>query len=307
MFLKRQLIVFALFLLCVSSISGPAQPPVGCQRRVTTVNVLDHEGNVITGLGTTAFRAESGGRPLKVLSNFEANPSRRVVIMVDVSGSTINTGDLARLLAGSLATSERKFRTAVVLFSEQIVASVDFTRPTEDVLNMLTKLPENKGRTALFDALKYAADLFGPPLPGDSVYLISDGGENRSKAKPGDIENELLTKGIRIYSFNLAGNRVFSTEEERQGPALLKDLASLTGGMALDLEMNSSKASRERVAAKLQRLYREMTDFYVLQIEPSAEFRKPQRWDLELLDSQGRKRQDVRLIYPRKLAPCLSH
>lgn len=306
MFLVRTVLCAAL-LASVWLPFANGQEAVDCQKRAVLINVVDHEGNLVRGLGPTEFRAELRKRPLKILSNTATSAPRRVVILVDLSGSTSRVEGFVHSVAKYIATSMRpeKQRPAVVLFSDHIIESIDFSRPAEQVARTLAELPETKGRTALFDALKYAADMFGPPLPGDSVFLISDGGEDASKTRQKDVEEEFLAKKIRIFSFNLAENEPFLTEEESNGPALLKHLADLTGAVALSAMVDSSKPNREHVASAVQLLYQQMADFYMLQLElPAEPIQKPEQWNLEVLDGQSRKRKDVRVIYPHELAPC---
>jgi len=294
-------------LLLVFSTVANAQRASGCPNRTVVVNVLDRDGNVMAGFGPTAFRAEYLGQPLKVQVGAATSAPRRVVILVDLSGSTRQSSALARLLAGNLAVSAeaKNLRPALVLFSDRIIDTVDFSHSFEDVVRRLAKLPDAWGRTAMLDALKYAMTLFGQPVPGDSVYLVSDGGENSSRVLQADVERAFVANGIRVYSFGIAGAEPFQNVEEHHGQTLLADLAERTGGEVLSLNVEPSEANRARLKSSLQRLYQQMTDFYELQLElPTEPMRKPQRWNLEVVDAQGKKRKDVRVIYPHELAPC---
>jgi Mg-chelatase subunit ChlD len=158
----------------------------------------------MSGLEPSVFRAQLRGQSLKFLAVASApkNAPARVVILVDLSGSATGVSKIASALAENIAVSSH-LRPALVLFSDHIIDSVDFSHSPEEVVHKLAKLPETRGPTALFDALKYAADLFGAPLPGDSVYLISDGFENASKVLRAEVRREFLVKGIRIYTFCL--------------------------------------------------------------------------------------------------------
>jgi len=273
-----------------------------CQKRIL-VNVLNHNGEFMSGLEPSVFRAQLHGQPLKVLTSTPTSAPPRIVILVDLSGSTHGVSKIARALAENIVVSSHQ-RPALVLFSDHVIETVDFSHSPEEVVRKLDKLPESKGPTALYDGLKYAADLFGEPLLGDSVYLIFDGGENASKVRRTEVQSEFLAKGIRIYTFCLQ-IRVFPTEEEEGGPALLKELSDLTGGEALNPKLDFSRSGQDRLASELQRLYQKMTEFYELQLDiPGELLRKRQRWDLEVLDRNGRKRKDLRVVYPHELNPC---
>jgi hypothetical protein len=229
-----------------------------------------------------------------------------VVILVDLSGSATGVSKIASALAENIAVSSH-LRPALVLFSDHIIDSVDFSHSPEEVVHKLAKLPETRGPTALFDALKYAADLFGAPLPGNSVYLISDGFENASKVLRAEVRREFLVKGIRIYTFclQLQAPPMLNYDELGTGAGLLKELSDLTGGEALIPQLNFSEAGQDRLGSELQKLYQEMTEFYELQLDvPGELLGKGQRWDLEVLDRNGKRRKDLRVVYPRQLTSC---
>jgi len=279
-----------------------------CHERVL-VSVVDHEGGVVSGLGALAFRAELRGRPLKAVVTTPTSAPRRVVIVVDFSGSTTGLSKIARALVQNFVASAQplNLRLALVLFSDHVIKNVDFSRPPEEVLHELDQLPHTEGPTALFDALNYAVGLFGEPLTGDSIYLISDGGENASWARRTDVEREFLAKGIRIYTFCLKTQYFWGAEQTRPGLEVLKGLSDLSGGeaLALDPELDFSKSGQERLGSKLQKLYQQMADFYELQLDiPSELLRDGQQWNLEVVDGKGRKRKDVHVTYPRKLLRC---
>ena len=284
-------------LLCVN-----AQPILDCKNRFLAVNVMDRQGNQIAGLKPSDFRATVRGQRVPIFENIGAHATRRVVILVDRSGSTRPLSAAMRTLAGNLvATQTKKVQPALVLFSDHIVSSLDFSHSPEEILKALENLPEAKGGTALLDALKYAASLFGQPRAGDAVYLITDGGENASKAGPFEVKRDFLEKGIRIYWVDL-GDRYFPTEEETHREWLF-DLAKSTGGQALQIDTKVGKDSQEQVAKQLQQLYEQIADFYDLQLD-LPETRKWEGLRLEILDNKDKRRKDSRVLYPHELAPC---
>ena len=172
-------------------------------------------------------------------------------------------------------------------------------------MKFLENLPEQKGGTALLDALKYAASLFVQPRAGDAVYLISDGGENASRVGPFELKQEFLEKRIRIYWVVAdSGNRYFPTEEEAHREWLF-GLANGTGGQALQLDSDGKKESGAQVAAQLQQLYGQITDFYDLSLDMPTT-RKWEGLRLELVDNAGKKRKDAQVLYPHELAPCVA-
>ena len=88
------------------------------------------------------------------------------MLLVDASGS-VNKENLewatARLIAGNLLLkASAELHPALVVFSDHIIDTVDFSRPPSEIVMRLANLKEGRGGTALFDALMYSAKLLRP-------------------------------------------------------------------------------------------------------------------------------------------------
>ena len=92
----------------------------------------------------------------------------------------------------------------------------------------------------------------------------------------------------------------------------MSSLAAATGGEALHAVFGGAIRDRvskayvplEGVPASLIQFYRQMGEFYRVEVELPREVDKAREWELEVVDAAGKKRKDVRVVYPRKLAPC---
>lgn len=319
MFHLRKILPLLLLLLAVCRLV--AQSTDNCLHRTMTVNVRDSNGNLVPDLPTTAFHGKLRGKPVTVRSEQVEIGPRRLVMLLDASGSITGseyTWKIAQLVAGDIISSaSRPNQVALVVFAAQVLDVTNFTSARMQVLEKLRQLedgskaaPKGKRRTALFDTLTYAADLFGSPMPGDVIYAITDGGDNISHKTEEDVQTRLLSKGVRFFAFYMTENN-FPTEEERLGPRVLHSLAALTGGAVLDIPNSSlsplydlSPKGRERMAAQLRYLYDLMVSFYQLEIELPAPVDKQRHWDLEVVDKHGKTRKGVSLFYPQELMPC---
>jgi hypothetical protein len=145
--------------------------------------------------------------------------------------------------------------------------------------------------------------LFRTPEPGDAVYVISDGGDNASRTDSNEVEHALLAKGVRFYMLLLHDHYLRTEESERAVP-LLTRLADETGGGIVDLDDPPVGQRNPRLEASLSKVYSQMTQFYELGLGPLKAIDKEERWDLEVVDSQGKKRKDIKVTYPRKLPAC---
>src|SRR3972149_2012270 len=140
----RALLAVPLLLLVGAALEALAQACTcegGPLRRTLAVNVLDEQGNQVSGLTAANFRAEFRGQPVKILSAALDTQPRRIVLLVDVSESMA-----ARVGKGELAA-----------------------RPAGDSSD------PSGARTALRDAVVEATRLLAPGQSGDVIYLITDG------------------------------------------------------------------------------------------------------------------------------------
>jgi hypothetical protein len=191
----------------------------------------------------------------------------------------------------------------LVLFSDRIIDSLGFDRSPNEILQRIAGLHQGKGQTALLDSLAYSIGLFPAPEPGDAIYLISDGGDNHSKLHEKDLERELLSRGIRLFSFMLSEG-YFLTEDERAGVADVRRLAQATGGSIVSAWQDQSVKGGEQVNAQLRHAYDLMKRFYELGVELPPRLETEHRWELQILEGNGKRRRDLEVTYPRSLPLC---
>jgi len=296
-----------LFLIGPSLLLSAQQTPA-CLKRILIVNVRDRAGRFVGDLNPSSFRASLQGQQVKISSATVRTGQRRIVLLLDASGSVNRENhalDAARLVARNLLLKDpAELHPALVVFSDHIVDTIDFSHPASEIVLRLAGLEEGRGRTALLDALAYSATLLRPNMPGDAVYLISDGGENSSRTHLRDVKREFLARGIRIFAVRLPGSRYFRTEEEQGAPVLLEDLTNTTGGAVVEFDGSPSERDREHLRGVLDHEYDEMAHFYELEVEFQRGLKQERRLGLEIVDEQGKKRKDIQMSYPQALLPC---
>ena len=282
--------------------------PPACQAPTIVANVRDKQGNLVPALQPESFRVKLGDESVSVKSVATGTGTHRIVLLVDISGSinkSEHTWEVARVVAGNLlVAAPSTLRVALVLFSDHIIDTIGFDRPASDIVERLAKLETGKGRTALLDSLAYAANLLGSPVAGDSVYVISDGGENASHAHRSDVENRLLATGVRLFAFVVRPQYPLPTPEEAAEAALLPEVTSMTGGGIIDAAPAVSLTEGSGLRPALSRLYDRIARFYQLQLTVPQRWAKKKRLRLEVVDESGRNRKDLSLSYPEYLLPC---
>ena len=316
----RHRLVLLLLLVAGLVCELPAQD-AGCQRRTIAVNVLDRTGNQVSGLGAADFQGEFRGQPLKVSSSSVDNGPRRVVMLLDTSGSMMDSQrewQLVRRVTHDLVlNSSSEMSLALLTFSAEIGEKVGFDAGRQAVAGKLAALPGEKAGfgkglrpTALFDAILEAVSLLEPTRLGDSVYVVTDGWDNASRSRSKDAERMLLQHGIRLFGFVLSDPRFDMTLD-------LVPLVRTSGGNSFNFNpyrrwvirpvsqwYSLSEEEELALAVVLRRVYAQMAEFYRVEVELPQEVDKPRKWRLEVVDAHGKKRKDLTVVYPRKLMPC---
>jgi len=287
-----------------------------CEERTLVVSVTDKVGPVMN-LNKSNFHLESK-LPIEVASATTHHPSPRALFVLDLSGSMRSPGKLkviASLARGIIDASAPNALFAFVTFSDNVRDRLEFPAPKEILLQKLEAISReppdaNGGRTALFDTLIQAVGMFGKPQPGDAIFLISDGADNRSQARGHDVKKLLLERGVRLFSF-VPFDVVFPAEEVKLGPAPLADLSYEAGGRSFSLERRSSVSRWDDSEQALTREY-EMGKYmyvlaassYYLEIVVKRVIEKPAALKLKIVDSNGEAMHDVKFLYPQELMSC---
>ena len=169
-----------------------------------------------------------------------------------------------------------------------------------------------KGETALYETILAAVKELGPAEPGDSIYVITDAEDNFSKAKSSDVERLLINSGIRLFALILYEPARHAESEE--GSQRLNDLVRRSGGLLLSFsahlrpsggdyyEYNDKVVNASRDATRL--VQAQISNFYVLNVVGPDQPSNPKDWNLQVVDAQGRKRNDISLSYTRPSLTC---
>jgi von Willebrand factor type A domain len=268
-----------------------------CEIHTLIVNVRDKRGGFVPSLRASDFRVKLHGGQISIVSADSGTGVRRVVLAIDVSGS------MSVIHQGVVGMVSEIFRTfpdgtqfALVIFSDRIVETVQLSHSRQEVLGVVSRVAGSHGkRTALNDSLLYAAGLLGTGERGDSVVVISDGGDNLSKTSSDKLGAAYLARGIRLSAI-MPLVHDFQTEEEKQGLSDLQGAATATGGAVRVIQGPNQVGNVGDLAD-------ELGHYYVLQIStPGLE--KRSHWQPEVVDRSGRQRKDLKLSFPPDIAPA---
>jgi len=300
----------------------PAQDS-GCTTRTVPVGVVDDQWIFVQGLSAANFRGKLRGHDVQILSASIDTRPRRIVLLLDASGSMMEEGWEA---AKSLSVDLIRFAPpgasiAQMAFSETVLDTAGFDQDRSALLKRLAALvkvceqPRGTRKTALYDAIASARGTLGVPEFGDIIYAVTDAGDNKSQIQPKRVEEDLLTSGVRLFAVVVAYEHRTRgrTPEETVGPGRLLSMVEATGGNVLTFPYAATSQPYYDIKAKTRadalelafhRLYEQMGTFYHLHLRLPETVDKPKEWNLEVIDEKGRPNRRVEVHYPQRLVPC---
>lgn len=316
-------LTFVAVLLFWGAPSLPAQDDP-CTTRTVPVTVVDKQGNLVAGLTVANFRGNFRGKPVEILSVTPDTRPRRIVIVLDASGSMMGPepgswGLVPAIAAQLFRVAPSYSRFALIVFSSTIQQKVGFDQEPLALTRALAILPDKalrgvkvEGKTALLDALAAALSELNPPHPGDAIFAITDGGDNRSKIERGDLEHALVAKGVRVFVCMPLPALRARTPEEASGPQNMISLARATGGSSYSSISSSAGPWSSTVYAQYgEQINRALAAFAQqigrydrVEARLAEPVDKPRDWKLEVLGENGKPKRDLAILYPHKLVPC---
>ena len=286
-----------------------------CARRTVPVSVSSSEGNPLTGLTTDKFQATFRHHPITVLSVTPNDTPVRVFMALDASGSMTHEGKIwqayiavAEAVLDQLPASTR---VGLMVFSDHVELSVPLTMNRTVIRAQFEQLRSRHrvASTALWDTLRASALQFEPPLPGDSIYAITDSDDDASRIGLNAAEEILVGRGVRLFTFSI--------EPERPGPrpkrwdkSLTHGIVEATGGYSV-LIPEGRVASLSRTGkdatnpandlTPLSQQLQLISTFARVELEMPEALHKLEEWDLRAIGMTGR---DLVVEFPHKLASC---
>jgi Ca-activated chloride channel family protein len=250
------------------------------------VTITDPMNRLVTGLDKDNFQLFEG-KDQQQIKNFSSEDAPvSIGVIFDMSGSMSSKIDRAKeAVSEFFKTANPQDEFFMITFADQPQEISDFTQSVDDIQGKLV-FTVPKGRTALLDAIYLGVSkMRQAKYTKKALLIISDGGDNHSRYTEGEIKSLVKESDLLIYAIGIY-DHYFASEEERLGPALLGDVAELTGGRSFTIDNPNDLAD---VATKIGI---ELRNQYVLGYRPN----KPGH------DGKWRKIK-VKLLAPRGLPP----
>jgi len=238
----------------------PASPapgdalPVNIRVDTTLVLIPAHvttgDGASITNLSKDDFRVSEDRVEQKVTYFAKDDAPISIGVLLDTSGSMRNKMHRSsEAVATFLQTANPQDEFFLVEFSDRPKLTVPFTNDPDELYRHVVRA-HPFGRTSLLDAVHMASiQMKRARNSRKAILIVSDGGDNRSRFTPRQVQEEVLESDMQIYAIGIfeAGSTRKLTTEELRGPDLLEELAEATGGRHYrvdDIDQLASVAAR---------------------------------------------------------------
>jgi Ca-activated chloride channel family protein len=256
---------------------------------VVAVTVTDPFDRIVTGLEQSNFVVSDEKVPQQIASFSTEDAPISVGMIFDSSGSMSDKIEKSKEAALQFfKTSNPEDEFMLINFNDRPDLLSSFTSKFENLQDRLL-FAKSGGRTALLDALYLGLNEMKKGRSSrKALLLISDGGDNHSRYTENDLKRAVKESDVQIYAVAVleplsSRNR---TPEEAAGPALLSDLAEVSGGRMFSVEDPSELPDiAEKISVQLR-------NEYVIGYRPSNLVRDG-RW----------RRIKVKLDPPRGLPP----
>jgi VWFA-related protein len=252
---------------------------------VLPVVVTNRDGGFVTDLTADRFAVYDNGRRQTVTLFSNEDTPVTIALVIDESGSM--RGKIGQVVAATLGfarSSNPDDEMFVIAFNDHVrhavgerALSVGDAPAVEAALATLTPT----GQTALYDALTAALERLAHGTHARKIIvLISDGGDNASRARLDGVLERARRANVTIYTIGL-----FERGAPDTNPGVLEKLADMTGGERY------LPASPGRLLQACHRIAREIRTGYTLGYVPPDRDGNFHRVRVAIESAEGRRLQ----------------
>jgi von Willebrand factor type A domain len=307
--------------------SEPALPQSGNWTFKLIVNTLDRNWQPIRDLKKGDFQIRIAGRSATVLNAEYSVAPRRILVLLDMSGSMAGREATAQWRIARAELEELLAHTpsdepiAMLTFSDHVRDTFGFGEGRAAIANWLKALPDQTPigkeakRTALLDGIAEGLKMLQPYQIGDAIYAITDGDDNASTSHPATVRSDLLASHVRLFAFFF----------EESIPAQLRkndeffDMIGASGGVAFgpvgrrlrlpgvpswQVDYADEESNQKLIRLSVQAINALVPGFWEISIAAPKSTKKLARVSLHLIDGQGHPiRDDIQAVYPKETVP----
>jgi len=310
----------AAILLTVVSLTAPAWGQSGnCLERTFPLSIVSRDGSPLLNIGPNTFAGSVQGRAVKINSVELDQKPRRVLLLVDVSGSFLRISDWASetvvdVIEHISPPNEIGLATFSNSLNTLVPPTTDRTKIREQIESLFppqdTRLPLTKRETALWDSIRGGVKLLDSHQIGDIIFLITDGMDNGSKTDASEATRSLLAGGIRLFTLQVIDPHIDRFRFAGGDPYVaLSKVVGETGGLAV-VPQPGSAAPPEKgrmplwLRHDLDLQYRQMLYFFRIDVTLPQLLDKQRNWRFYVAAPGKSGKRNFDLIYPNSVLPC---
>jgi hypothetical protein len=125
----------------------------------------------------------------------------------------------------------------VRIFADNELRTVEFGKTGPEIVTEIISFKNVKpyGHTRLRDGIWEAVSMFQPNREGDTIVVVSDGGDNQSKVSMQRLREAMWSRGIRVMFVQFA-DRYFPSQFQDRDDADTAWLSESSGGFLSRIE-----------------------------------------------------------------------
>lgn len=222
------------------------------------VSVTDKLGNPVAGLERKDFHLYEDQEEQEILTFSREDVPASVGILFDTSTSMKpRIAEARTAVQAFLQKSNPEDEFFLIDFNNHANLDSYFTPDISLIQRRAAPLIPD-GRTALLDAIYLGLEQMRSAKNDRHVLIIiSDGGDNHSRHHEGQVRDLLEESDSQVFALGIFNApELVKTDEERKGPALLSQLAELTGGSLYTVQDSKDLTGfAERIGEELRTEY----------------------------------------------------
>jgi len=316
---------------CCEIVASQTEP---CIHRTIIASLTNRDWAPITGVRREDLVGEFRGKPVQLLSLTPDEGPRRIVILLDASGSLNDggqTGPAGWYISVALASHivEAKLaRTelALIIFNERILEVLDFDSGQAKLAERLRQIGSDpnyrklnvKGKTALWDAADEALARLGRSNETREIYAITDGEDNASRIKERELHRRLAESQTKMFAtmVKTSTQNRRHTAEELEGPDSLTEMVTQSGGVVFGPVMQThngvlfgglDRSRYLKLGDALANFYHSMQSGFRVEMEIPRPPNRWSSWNLDLSKPAKSRFKSYQLGFTSEISPCLAH
>ena len=243
----------------VQGSAPPAELRIDSSLVEIPVHVTKRDGSTVTSLVKDNFHVFEDGVEQRINYFTQDDAPLSVGVLFDASGSMHNKmKKSSEAMSTFFKTANAQDEFFLVEFSDRAKLTVPFSEDLDAITRRISHI-RPFGRTSLLDAIHLAAlQMKKARNTRKAIVIVSDGGDNRSRYTASEIKTAMLELDVQVYAMGIfdQGDTKKLPLEEQNGPRLLDDLATQTGGRNYPVDnLDDLTSISERISRDLRNEY----------------------------------------------------